>query len=362
MQHQRPAAEHLLREELGEHAVAHAFAGRRRETDRRCCRAARTPRSSPKNTRSASCDAHAGNHVGQLLGRTARRLIGRHACSTSRRSDRESPAAPGVGRPGPVRCCSSLTAFSVCRMLSAAESTWLLRKSGILPVDRHLGQRLNLAFDAIELDRDELGVLLRAPVVVEAQLAHRDAVLQRLDDAVVAALLCAAARFLRSSSSRVVDLLLVHRLQEPVERGLRQQQPQEQPQQPIEPGRPDLFGAAGLVAGRAAHAGGDAAHLEAARVQPLEPRARARRAARRASSPATPAAAARPRPLPAPAARRGPWRRSRRGTAAPRPGRRGRSARPPPPAAAGPARAASAPRRPRRRGRTAGSTGRETLP
>ena len=79
---------------------------------------------------------------------------------------------------------------------------------------------------------------------------------------------------LRSSASRVDDLLLVHRLQEAIERGLRQQQPEEQPEQPIEARRADLLGAAALIAGRAADAGGDAAHLEAARVQPLEARAR----------------------------------------------------------------------------------------
>ena len=75
------------------------------------------------------------------------------------------------------------------------------------------------------------------------------------------------------------DLLLVHRLQEAIERGLREQQAQEQPEQPIEPRRPDLLGAAVLIAGGAADAGGDAAHLEAARVQPLEARARVGRQA-----------------------------------------------------------------------------------
>ena len=114
------------------------------------------------------------------------------------------------------------------------------------------------------------------------------------------------------------ELLLVHRLQKAIERGLRDEQTQKQPQQPVEPRRPDVLGAAGLIAGGAAHAGRDAPHLEAARVQPLEARARARgqpfehrdqRHRQAATRPASAAAA-----LPA---RRGPWRRSPRGTAAP---------------------------------------------
>jgi hypothetical protein len=52
------------------------------------------------------------------------------------------------------------------------------------------------------------------------------------------------------------DLLLVHRLQEAIERGLRHQQAQEQPEQAIEARRADLLGAAGDRR-RAAHAGGD---------------------------------------------------------------------------------------------------------
>ena len=75
------------------------------------------------------------------------------------------------------------------------------------------------------------------------------------------------------------DLLLVHRLQKAIERGLREQQAQKQPEQPIEPRRADVLGAAALIAGRAADAGRDAAHLEAARVQPLEARARVGRQA-----------------------------------------------------------------------------------
>ena len=102
---------------------------------------------------------------------------------------RGSPAAPASWSARPVRCCSSLTAFSVCRMLSAAESTWLLRKSGscrltaisasawILPSMRSSSIETNSAF------------FFARAVVVEPQLRHRDAVLQRADDALVAAAL-----------------------------------------------------------------------------------------------------------------------------------------------------------------------------
>ena len=144
----------------------------------------------------------------------------------------------------------------------------------ILPVDRHLGERLDLALDAIELDRHELGVLLRAPVVVEPQLAHRDAVLQRLDDAIVArrpgrrrevlpqlgeprrdlAARSSSAGSDRAPSSRAA--------------GAGTATAADRARACGSPRR------AALIAGGAAHAGGDAAHLEAARVQPLEARAR----------------------------------------------------------------------------------------
>ena len=78
----------------------------------------------------------------------------------------------------------------------------------------------------------------------------------------------------RQSLSEVLepfrDLLLVHRLQKTIERGLREQEAQEEPQQPIQAGRPDLLGTAALIARGTAHAGRDAAHLEAPRVQLLE--------------------------------------------------------------------------------------------
>ena len=96
-------------------------------------------------------------------------------------------AAPASWSARPVRCCSSLTAFSVCRMLSAAESTWLLRKSGSCRLTAISASAWILPSMRSSSIDDELGVLLRAAEVVEAQLAHRDAVLQRPDDALVAA-------------------------------------------------------------------------------------------------------------------------------------------------------------------------------
>ena len=70
------------------------------------------------------------------------------------------------------------------------------------------------------------------------------------------------------------QLAFVHRVQKPIERGLREQEAQEEPEQPVEARRPDFLGGAGVIARCAADAGGDAAHLEAARVQAFEARAR----------------------------------------------------------------------------------------
>ena len=209
---------------------------------------------------------------------------------------------------------------------------------------------------------DELGVLLRAAEVVEAQLAHRDAVLQRPDDALVAAALCAAARFLRSSASRVRDLLLVHRLQKAIERGSSTAAAAGTARAADRAPACGSPRRAALIAGRAAHAGGDAAHLQAARVQPLEPRARVGGQALQHRHQRD-----RRRPTARPDLRRRPspaWTFASIAArnAASRRGRRGRSARRPPRAAAGRRRAASTRRPPRRRGRTAGSTGTETLP
>src|SRR5205085_6636280 len=49
---------------------------------------------------------------------------------------------------------------------------------GVLTVDGHLRQRLNLSFDAIQFDGYKLRVLLRTGKVVQAEFPHRDAVLQ----------------------------------------------------------------------------------------------------------------------------------------------------------------------------------------
>src|SRR5438034_1775876 len=138
----------------------------------------------PEKYRSASCTAHAGNHAGSSGRRLATssvmpqdraqigfedrrsflKLIG-EACEVLQLADRLFRLPHAVGG----------------RIHLAAEEI------GVLTVDGHLGQRLNLAFDAIELDGNELGVLPRAPEVVEPQLAACNAVLQRSDDAVVAA-------------------------------------------------------------------------------------------------------------------------------------------------------------------------------
>src|SRR5215471_4106676 len=110
---------------------------------------------------------------------------------------------------------------------------------GILAVDRHLRERLNLALESIELDRDELGVLLGAAEVVEAQLVAGHAVLKRPNDSFVAAL--RGLETLAQIGDARVDLLLVHRLEKSIERRLRHQQPEKQPQQPIETRSADLF-------------------------------------------------------------------------------------------------------------------------
>ena len=136
----------------------------------------------PEKYSSASCAAHGGKPRRAAFGGTARLVIRRHAAAPRADRFRGSPAAPRAGRRGPVRCCSSLTAFSVCRMLSAAESTWLLRKSGSCRLTAISASAWILPSMRSSSIDDELGVLLRAPVVVEAQLAHRDAVLQRPDD------------------------------------------------------------------------------------------------------------------------------------------------------------------------------------
>ena len=143
----------------------------------------------------------------------------------------------------------------------------------ILAVDGHLGERLDLALDAIQLEADELGVLLRALEVVEPQLAHRHAVLQRLGHALVGRLLRRLEALAQAVEARR-HLLLVHRPQEAIERRLGHEQPEKQPEQPIEAWRRHAVARRRLIARRAADAGRDAAHLAAARVQPFEAIAR----------------------------------------------------------------------------------------
>src|SRR4029079_12053562 len=126
-QHERPAAEHLLGEELRQHAVAaflvgadaehvvgvavqHERRGRAREIE---LRELRGPRGEPR----------------RQIDRSRLRGVGRHCFSACRRSDSRIAGGSSSCSPRPVRCCSSLTAFSVWRMLSAAASAWELSKS-----------------------------------------------------------------------------------------------------------------------------------------------------------------------------------------------------------------------------------------
>ena len=170
----------------------------------------------------------------------------------------------------PVRCWSSLTAFSVCRMLSAAESTWLLRKSGswrltaisasvwILPSMRSSSIDTKSAFF---FARPKLSS--RSSAIAMLSCSERDDpfVAARLRPLEVLAQLREAGR----------DLGLVHRLQEAIERGLRHQQSQEQPEQAVQARRAHFLAGRGLTGSGAADAGGDGPHLDAAGVQPLEP-------------------------------------------------------------------------------------------
>src|SRR4029078_11888572 len=128
VQHQRPAPEELFGEKVGQDAVARPVAGadaeqiggvavqheRRRGAGEIEVGQLRRPRGKPG---------------GKIAG-AAMRQLGRHARTIWRNSVSRIAGGSSSCSPSPVRCCSSLTAFSVCRMLSAAESTWLLRKSG----------------------------------------------------------------------------------------------------------------------------------------------------------------------------------------------------------------------------------------
>src|SRR5688572_9635060 len=130
----------------------------------------------------------------------------------------------------------------------------------VLPVDRHLGERLDFALHPIQLDRDELRVLLRALVVVEAQLRHGDAVLQRSHDPFVARLL-RGRQILAQLLETDVDVFDAYRLEKSVERALRHEQTQEQPQQSIETWRANLFSGPGIASRGTADANGQVPHL-----------------------------------------------------------------------------------------------------
>ena len=333
VQHQRPAAEHLLGQELREHAVR-AIVRRRR----RCARSRSVAVEHERRRRAGEIQ------LGELCGprrKPARQLAS--AASNRRRPlyRRRRPAIDSFGgirrhAAAPARRSASRIAGGSCELVGQAGQVLqlahrlfrLLHAFGrrvdltaqevrVLPVDRHLGERLDLALDAIELDRHELrrsswrARSCRAAARPSATLSCSE-----LDDALVAAGLRGReilSELLRGageiSSLRIVS-------QEAVERGLRQQQPEEQPQQPVERracGSPPPIRSS--LAGGAAHADGDGAHLDAARVQPLEPRARVGGQALRACDTSDGAAGAGGRRPAAPGARRGPWRRWRRGTA-----------------------------------------------
>src|SRR3954471_25016847 len=192
----------------------------------------------PEKYRSASCDAHAANDAGSVAGRwgvdstliTKHRAQigfedGRRVLQLVRHAGQVLQLADGLlGLPHAVGGGVDLAAQEI----------------GILPIDRHLGESLDFSLDAIELEGDELGVLFRARVVVQPQLSHRDAVLQRLDDPLVAASLRRLERLAHLGEARD-QLGLLRRAQKPIERGLRTEQAKKQPQQAVEPGGANLF-------------------------------------------------------------------------------------------------------------------------
>ncbi len=175
----------------------------------------------------------AGKPVRQVH-RPAGRRLRRHAAAPRAGRFRESAAGSSSWSASPVRCCSSLTAFSVWRMLSAAESTWLLRKSGSCRLTAISASAWILPSMRSQLDRDELGVLLRAGRSCRGaarpwrRCPGAIATIRSSPPAWAAArLFCKLGEFRR-------ELVLVDALEEAVERGPREQQPQEQPQQPVE--------------------------------------------------------------------------------------------------------------------------------
>ena len=92
---QRPAAEQLLGEKLGEHAVPRVIVRRRRcGRGRRCCRAARTPRSSPRSRGRPAARPTPGT-TRQVPGR---RSLGEGGRRTFGGGIRLHSAAPRAGR------------------------------------------------------------------------------------------------------------------------------------------------------------------------------------------------------------------------------------------------------------------------
>src|SRR6266487_4623851 len=98
---------------------------------------------------------------------------------------------------------------------------------------RRLGDCLDLALDAVQFDAHELGVGDRLTEVLEAEFPGRDAVRQRADNALVTALLgLGLAR--PEIGEMLLELRLVRRGEEPLQRLPRVQDAQERPEEPVE--------------------------------------------------------------------------------------------------------------------------------
>ncbi len=314
----------------------------------------------PEKYSSASCAAHGGNHVGQLFGRAPVRGIRRHAASTLAQIGFEDRRRllELIGEAGQVlQLADRLLGLPHAlggRVDLAAEEI------GILPVDRHLGERLDLAFDPIELDRRRT-----RRSSSRARSCRAAARPSRCCPAATGR--CARrrrsarpSRLLRSSARRVViscSFIVCRNRSSAV---FESEQPQEQPEQPIEARRPDLLGAAARdrPRRRARRPRSPRISRQRACSRSNRVRASAGRPAehrRRATAAAPPAAPAPPVALPAGVdlgvdRRAEPRHRDEPGEVGQLAGADQRQQRR--------RAAASAPRRPRRRGRAAGSSGR----
>src|SRR6266850_8350454 len=139
---------------------------------------------------------------------------------------------------------------------------------GILAIGRrHLDQRLDLSLDPIQLERRKVGVLHGLPVVLEALLGDRRALLERTDHAVIAALLGVSQARLEIFEA-FGELVGVRGTEEAQQRVLLAEESQKSEQQPIERGRPDVSEAS--TAGGGLRRAGDGTHLEAAHPQVVE--------------------------------------------------------------------------------------------